>query len=184
MPEPIEPEQKGVSNDATKSLTTEVKHALDDTTKCVVSEEKDASQQEDELREDEWMVRPCELYKEEYDDCKSIRARFHQYFVHGKTIKCSQWKTDYENCYLWSKYKSEKAYEELIKSEKNRRLERLKGHYLNNVWTRRDKPPENWNAPLPQWMQDKFEHSFLKYMSDELKNSTGNSSLKSSCTIL
>lgn len=41
------------------------------------------------------------MYKDEYKDCKSFKARFHQYFVDGKSAECDQWKTDYENCQLW-----------------------------------------------------------------------------------
>ncbi|XP_029161594.1 UPF0545 protein C22orf39 homolog [Nylanderia fulva] len=134
---------------------------------------------------DEWMVRPCMIYKAEYDDCTSIRARFHQYFVFGKTIDCSQWKTDYTNCYEWEKHKSEKAYKELIMSEKQRRIDRLHAHYQNDVWEKREKPPENWNAPLPEWMQKEFKNSYLHIRSEELKQ--GNeipSQLDSRCTIL
>lgn len=50
------------------------------------------------------------IYKAEYDDCTSIRARFNQYFIFGEILDCSQWKTDYANCYKWQKDKSEKAY--------------------------------------------------------------------------
>lgn len=50
------------------------------------------------------------IYKAEYDDCTSIRARFNQYFIFGETLDCNQWKTDYLNCYEWEKHKSEKAY--------------------------------------------------------------------------
>ncbi|XP_055928403.1 uncharacterized protein LOC129959545 isoform X2 [Argiope bruennichi] len=50
------------------------------------------------LPKDAWKVRPCEWYKEEYKDCKSIKARFHQYFVYGDTVDCTQWKNDYMNC--------------------------------------------------------------------------------------
>ncbi|XP_076245456.1 uncharacterized protein LOC143185989, partial [Calliopsis andreniformis] len=149
-------------------------------------EQEVTPEQSDPLLEYEWMLRPCEVYKEEYDDCKSIRARFHQYFIFGKTIDCMQWKTDYHNCYLWDKYKSKKALEALINSEKKRRLERLQAHCRNNVWEKRDAPPENWNAPLPKWLEDKYEHSYLKYMRDEMKSTeTGNSDkTKSSCTIM
>ncbi|KOC64589.1 UPF0545 protein C22orf39 like protein [Habropoda laboriosa] len=57
-----------------------------------------------------WMVRPCEIYKDEYNDCTSIRARFHQYFVFGEPINCKQWNTDYKNCKKWNTYKSKEAY--------------------------------------------------------------------------
>ena len=44
-----------------------------------------------------WLIKPCEMYKEEYKDCKSIKARFHQYFIFGETLDCEQWKIDYDN---------------------------------------------------------------------------------------
>ena len=41
----------------------------------------------------------------------------------------------------------------MIESEKERRQERLKGHYNNNVWERREAPPEDWKKPLPDYLQ-------------------------------
>ncbi|XP_035213603.1 UPF0545 protein C22orf39 homolog isoform X2 [Stegodyphus dumicola] len=58
---------------------------------------------------EEIKVRPCEWYKEEFKDCRSIRARMHQYFVYGESIDCSQWKTDYQNCMLFRNKKDIKA---------------------------------------------------------------------------
>lgn len=55
-------------------------------------------------------VRPCMIYKDEYDDCISVKARFHQYFIFGKLLDCDPWKIDYRNCYQWQKHKSEEAY--------------------------------------------------------------------------
>lgn len=48
-----------------------------------------------------FQVRPCEMYKEEYSECTSIKARFHQYFIFGKSVDCSQWKRDFQNCVHW-----------------------------------------------------------------------------------
>lgn len=50
------------------------------------------------------------MYKAEYDDCTSIRGRFHQYFIFGSSIDCTQWEKDYHNCYQWEKNKSDEAY--------------------------------------------------------------------------
>lgn len=50
------------------------------------------------------------IYKSEYDDCVSIKARFNQYFTFGKYLDCNQWNTDYHNCYQWKKHKSQEAY--------------------------------------------------------------------------
>ncbi|XP_043250381.1 UPF0545 protein C22orf39 homolog [Colletes gigas] len=157
-----------------------------DTNVSASPDKTDTSEQKNEIDEYNWMIRPCEVYKEEYDDCRSISARLHQHFIFGKLLECTQWKTDYHNCYVWTKHKSKKAYDELIASEKNRRMERLRPHYKNDVWSRRDTPPENWNEPLPQWLQDKYEHSYLKYMSEELKNPdvAKKNTANSSCSII
>ena len=45
-----------------------------------------------------WLVRPCNWYKDEYKECSSSHGKLHQYFIFGKTLDCSQWKTDYDNC--------------------------------------------------------------------------------------
>ena len=40
---------------------------------------------------------------------------------------------------------------------------RLEGHVKNDVWERRSEPPskEEWNKPLPAYMVDKQERSYL-----------------------
>lgn len=109
------------------------------------------------------------MYKEEYNDCTSIKARFHQYFIHGESIDCSQWKRDYDNCSRFESMKDLKSAEELIASETARRQERLKNHYLNNVWKKRTSPPGDWNKPLPEYMTKDYESSYLNIKSKELK---------------
>jgi len=74
--------------------------------------------------------------------------------------------------------------DELVKSEKQRRAMRLHAHYQNDVWEKREKPPENWNAPLPEWMQKEFENSYLHIRNQEMKQGIEASSLDTRCTIL
>ncbi|KAL1497593.1 hypothetical protein ABEB36_008526 [Hypothenemus hampei] len=138
--------------------------------------------------ENEWMIKQCFVYDEEYNDCTSIKARFNQLFIFGKTIDCGQWKRDSINCYKWRDNKDVQAAVSLckilcnrklyykyilqkavIESEKNRKNERLLAHYKNNVWTKRKTPPENWNAPLPEHMQKEYETTYLYVKSKELK---------------
>lgn len=76
------------------------------------------------------------------------------------------------------------AQNELIESEKRRRLERLLPHVQNDVWERRERPPEDWNAPLPEWMQKQFENTYLQIRSEEMKRGEKTSMLDSKCTIL
>ncbi|KAI4490891.1 hypothetical protein M0804_003835 [Polistes exclamans] len=114
-----------------------------------------------------WMIRPCEIYYDEYKECKYWKSRFHQYFIHGHKIDCSSWQKDYHYCKMWQENQSEEAYEALITSEKEHRINRLKGHIGNKVWERRDKPPEDWNSPLPEWMEEKFKDSYLEKMKNK-----------------
>lgn len=114
-------------------------------------------------------IRPCFLYKDEYSDCTSIKARFHQYFIHGETIDCSQWKADHKNCQKWEDKQDLQAATEVIKSEERRRLERLKAHYGNTVWTKRTSPPEEWNAPLPAWLEERSKGTYLDLKAKELR---------------
>ncbi|XP_042862443.1 UPF0545 protein C22orf39 homolog [Penaeus japonicus] len=132
-----------------------------------------------------WLVRPCERYKEEYGDCTSIKAKFHQYFIYGESRDCSQWKKDYESCINYRKTKDMESLESIIESEKNRRNERLLGHYRNTVWEKRDSPPEDWNKELPEWFEKEREMSFLALKCKELKEGKiSDNSTPSTCTIL
>lgn len=72
----------------------------------------------------------------------------------------------------------------LIASEKQRRYARLRPHYENDVWEKREKPPENWNAPLPEWMQEKFKNTYLQIRSEDMKNGIERTMLDTKCTIL
>ena len=35
------------------------------------------------------------------------------------------------------------------------------GHFKNDVWEKRTSPPEDWNAPLPDWFLEKRKKSRL-----------------------
>ncbi|KAJ8967112.1 hypothetical protein NQ314_003085 [Rhamnusium bicolor] len=132
-------------------------------------ENKDQDNEFSAKIEDEWMIRRCTVYDEEYRDCTSVKARFNQYFIHGKTIDCGQWKKDSVNCYKWSESKNINAAKELVQSEKLRRKERLLPHYTNNIWKKRKSPPEDWNKPLPEYLQKEYEHTYLNIKSKEMK---------------
>ncbi|KAK2576254.1 hypothetical protein KPH14_005620 [Odynerus spinipes] len=116
---------------------------------------------------DEWMIRPCWIYRDEYDECTCWKGRFHQYFIFGHQIECSAWKEDYENCKIWEENRSEDAYNAIIENETERRRKRLRAHFANIVWKKRDKPPENWNSPLPDWMQENMKVSLLEQVKKE-----------------
>ncbi|XP_071450818.1 synaptic plasticity regulator PANTS [Hetaerina americana] len=130
-----------------------------------------------------WLVRPCITYKEEYGDCTSIKGRFHQYFVYGSTVDCNQWGRDLDNCTRWDDSRDMKALHELIESEKKRRTERLQTYINNDVMSLREKPPEDWNKPLPEWMEKEYSSSYLALKSIEMK-SKKTEEIGKMCTIL
>ncbi|XP_011308933.1 UPF0545 protein C22orf39 homolog [Fopius arisanus] len=141
---------------------------------------------EEKIWPHEWMLRPCDMYYSEYRVCNSIRGKFNQIFVEGEVADCTQWKVDYEKCIQWKKSGDQQSYEDLVASEKVRRLNRLKGHYANDVWTKRQAPPEDWDAPLPDWLAKRDAKTFLAGKQNEI-NTTGDKEFElyiPSCTIL
>lgn len=110
------------------------------------------------------------MYQDEYDDCTSFKARFHQYFVHGKNIDCSQWQRDFENCLRYEKSNGNDtaAGEAVIRSESERRDVRMKAHYGNTTWKPRTNPPSDWSKPLPEWFKKRNENTFLELKQMEL----------------
>ncbi|XP_039956318.1 UPF0545 protein C22orf39 homolog [Bactrocera tryoni] len=117
-----------------------------------------------------WSIRPCSVYKDEYDDCTSIKARFHQYFIYGESVDCSQWKKDYDNCerYVNSNGNDVSAGEAVVRSEAERRQKRMEAYFGNSTWKKRDNPPEDWSKPLPEWLAKKNENTFLELKQMEL----------------
>ncbi|KAJ8679423.1 hypothetical protein QAD02_015210 [Eretmocerus hayati] len=138
-------------------------------------------------RPEEYLIRDCPDYDREYYECHRVKGRFHQLFIHGEYLDCNPWNDDYKRCQRWKKDKDVKALEELVESERKRKFERLKGHFRNDVWKRRDKPPENWNAPLPDWMEERNKNTYLQIKARDIKNGTVNDidlKIHDACTIL
>ncbi|CAK1581662.1 unnamed protein product [Parnassius mnemosyne] len=134
--------------------------------------------------EDKWMIRECDIYKDEYKECTSFRGRFQQYFVYGETLDCNQWKKDYDNCCKWEENNDLKAAEALIQSEKKRRLERLKAHYRNDTWKKRESPPIDWDKPLPEWMAKRDENTYLALKAKEIKEGKSENEKDGLCAIM
>jgi hypothetical protein len=57
----------------------------------------------------------------------------------------------------------------VIEHEDVRRKERLKGHYENDVWSKRKTPPSDWNKPLPNYISKRYENSYLDIKNKEMK---------------
>lgn len=103
----------------------------------------------DKEPDEERRVRPCHIYKAEYKDCKSLRARFYQYYMHGKTqVDCGHWKEDYINCVRFEKDQSIEALNSILENERLRTQQRRNNANGNTVWEYRSAPPHDWSAPL------------------------------------
>ncbi|XP_046745016.1 UPF0545 protein C22orf39 homolog [Diprion similis] len=126
-------------------------------------------EKEEKILENQWMIRPCFIYDEEFSECAGFRGRFQQYFVHGEYADCNQWKIDHKNCKLWTSLQDETAFQLLVESETKRRADRLRPHVANTTWKKRDAPPDGWNKPLPEWLNKINENTYLQIKADELK---------------
>ena len=71
--------------------------------------------------------------------------------------------------------------------------ERLKPHINNPVWEKRESPPPDWNKPLPEYLLERQENSYLAmYAAHQEKLDNASSSelkmmevkAKASCTIM
>lgn len=114
-------------------------------------------------------LRDCSVYRGEFKECKSIRGRFNQYFIYGESLDCSQWKEDFNNCQKWNWFSNKEAAASVIESELKRQAARLKPHYDNDIWTKREHPPEDWSKPLPAFMEERNKNTFLEIRNNELK---------------
>lgn len=101
---------------------------------------------------DSLLVRPCERYIQMYKSCKSIRGRIHQYYVYGELLDCSHHSANYQACLKFRKTKDFDDLKGVIEWEKNMMETRLQAERQNNTWTLRDKPPEDFNTPLPEFL--------------------------------
>lgn len=96
-------------------------------------------------------VRPCERYDELYRTCRSIRARFGQYYVYGELLDCSVHLRNYKSCLEYRRTKNPDALEPVVKWEKDLIEARMNTVNQNKVWEMRDSPPE-FEAPLPDYI--------------------------------
>ncbi|XP_022686875.1 UPF0545 protein C22orf39 homolog isoform X2 [Varroa jacobsoni] len=121
-----------------------------------------------------WMMRPCEVYEDEYNDCISMRARLHQKFIFGEYVDCSDWKSDRDNCFKWRTKKDLVAFDNVVRSELQRKVKRnLATLATSSVWEFRETPPsqEEWCPELPSFLKEKMEKSTLGELHFEEKRS-------------
>lgn len=53
--------------------------------------------------------RPCEVYRAEWELCRSAGHALHHYYVHGERPDCRQWLRDLTSCREWEESRSAEA---------------------------------------------------------------------------
>lgn len=53
--------------------------------------------------------RPCEVYRAEWELCRSAGHVLHHYYVHGERPDCRQWLRDLTSCREWEESRSSEA---------------------------------------------------------------------------
>ncbi|XP_034370689.2 synaptic plasticity regulator PANTS isoform X3 [Arvicanthis niloticus] len=53
--------------------------------------------------------RPCEVYRAEWELCRSAGHVLHHYYVHGERPDCRQWLRDLTSCRKWEESRSAEA---------------------------------------------------------------------------
>ena len=113
------------------------------------------------------LVRPCERYLELFKTCKSIRGRLHQYYVYGELFDCQPHKSNYDACMNYRKSGELSILDPIIEWETNMINTRLKTVEQNKVWKMRDSPPEDFNAPLPNFISRRKASELFKRTDEE-----------------
>lgn len=127
-------------------------------------------------------MRPCKMYRSEHKECKRWKGRFNQYFIYGEMLDCQGWADSYNNCQKYSWMEDKDAAIALIKSELERHEKRMQPHRDNDVWVKREQPPNDWNKPLPQFMIERNKGSYIDL---QLKlNAMNESEKKKICTFM
>lgn len=109
-----------------------------------------------------WRIRECRDYEYEHVTCDTWGNRLQARYLGKEPEDCSQWKDNFDDCMLWASNADENAAKRIIEREGVRLAERMKAHYENDVWEKRDSPPKNWSAPLPPHLQEKIDGSYLQ----------------------
>lgn len=107
---------------------------------------------------------PCDHYDHEYRACSSFTGRIDNYYrgVSISSDECARFRSLFDDC---SKYARDPAsnFDSLLRLndyENALMKQRADASRANDVWQRRDSgPPSDWNAPLPDWCQQKLKES-------------------------
>lgn len=106
---------------------------------------------------------PCDHYDHEYWQCSSFSGRIDRYYrgISISSDECKKFRELFDDCV---KYEREPggSFDALLRLnnyENDLMRKRADAARVNDVWERRTKPPSDWNAPLPDWCQEKIVNS-------------------------
>ena len=123
---------------------------------------------------------PCDHYDHEYRQCSSFRGRIDRYYrgISSSSDECKKFRELFDDC---AKYEREPVgnFDALLRLnnyENDLMRKRADASRLNDVWERRTRPPSDWNAPLPDWCQEKIANSsWYKSIHSKNNNTTSKS---------
>lgn len=116
----------------------------------------------DVVKEDKFLVRPCERYRELFKSCSSLKNRIYQYYIYGETIDCRHYKEHHDNCMAFRKTRDTNHLDSIIDWEKKYIEVRKMSEKQNDVWQPRKAPPTSFDGPLPEFIQNNHRNSYLK----------------------
>lgn len=112
---------------------------------------------------------PCDHYEYEFKNCTSFTGRLYNYY-RGENQECQPYQDLFVDC-LKYKRDPEKNFDLLLKLKKYENelvQKRVESVVKNDVWQLRQKPPSDWNSPLPDWCIERLKDTYW-YKSRNLK---------------
>lgn len=107
---------------------------------------------------------PCDHYEYEYKSNCNIFGRFKRFLHADESIDfdCDQLKDLFYSCvkYRDDPSRNLECFLKLKPYENNLIKKRIESIKQNNVWQLRKVAPSDWNAPLPDWCQERIKNSY------------------------
>lgn len=106
---------------------------------------------------------PCDHYDHEHHACSSFMGRLNNYYTGVQISRedCARFRDLFIDCGRYHR-DPENNFDALLKLNKYENelmRRRADAARANDVWERRSRPPSDWNAPLPDWCQERIKNS-------------------------
>jgi hypothetical protein len=110
----------------------------------------------------DFKIQSCDAYIKDYRHCNKLTSRLEQYYVYGKRLDCKPLKELMLACLRYKQNVTLDDYKILIMNEQKKKEEFKRINEINkqnDIWSYRDVAPSDWNAPLPEWAQDRIKQT-------------------------